>query len=232
MVSITMMEFCCWSHCKAFLEMPKCFQEMLARICLKKFLLLMLKRDIISSVHYLLCLCSVNVVTLFRANLWSQVWRIICRTTTMRKEKERSKKTPTVCPNLNLIFPTSWYLISHKVTNGWSHGRISGKKNESSIETRLESGSKGHVSSRTWEISDSGQWMASTPSVSLILMLILRQNLETEIRTAKRQLQCVRRLGHCFNSLLRTVLYSEALTVIYISIFLCLGRGEEINTEV
>lgn len=57
-------------------------------------------------------------------------------------------------------------------------------------------------------------------------MLILRQNLETEIRTAKRQLQYVRQLTHRFSSLLRTVLYSEALTVIYISIFLCLGRGE------
>lgn len=68
--------------------------------------------------------------------------------------------------------------------------------------------------------------MASTPSPSLILMLILRQNLETEIRTAKRQLQYVRQLTHRFNSLLRTVLYSEALTVIYINIFLCLGRGE------
>jgi len=57
-------------------------------------------------------------------------------------------------------------------------------------------------------------------------MLILRQNLETEIRIAGRQLQYVRRLAYHFNGLLRTVLYSEALTVINISIFLCLGRGE------
>lgn len=77
------------------------------------------------------------------------------------KEKKK-KESPTFCPNSDLRFPTSWYLISHRVTNDWSHGRISGKKNESSIETRLESGKMGHVSSRTQEISDSGQQMASS----------------------------------------------------------------------
>jgi len=39
----------------------------------------------------------------------------------MGKEKEREKKkkkeSPTFCPNSDLRFPTSWYLISHRVTN-------------------------------------------------------------------------------------------------------------------
>ena len=92
MVSITMMKFCCWSHCKAFLEMPECFQKMLAKTSLQKWLLLILKRDIILPRYFLLCLCSVGVLTLLRADLWSQVWRVICHTTTMGKEKERNKK--------------------------------------------------------------------------------------------------------------------------------------------
>lgn len=31
MVSITMMKLCCSSHCKAFLEIPECFQKTLAK---------------------------------------------------------------------------------------------------------------------------------------------------------------------------------------------------------